>query len=121
MECECATERRRQDRVPVDLPVTLRSLGVVPVTAKIIDLTTTGGGILHRMPIRVGSVVELRFNVSYESIPRELRILARVVHNYEAKVREGGATDHCCVIGFEFLDVRREDEELIDKYLSSVC
>jgi len=120
MECEDITERRRQRRVPVDLPVTMRSLGVVPVTAKIIDLTPTGGGVLHRMPIQPGSMVELRFTVPDQSISRELRLKARVVHNCEAEVTGGGATDRCCVIGFELIDLNPEDEALIENYLSSI-
>lgn len=87
MAKEQAKERRECARVPVDLPVTLRSPGAAPVPAKIINLTVKGGGILYPVPIPMGSVIELRFHVSYRSMSRELRLQAKAIHSHEAEVR----------------------------------
>ncbi|MEW5943641.1 MAG: PilZ domain-containing protein [Pseudomonadota bacterium] len=114
------TERRRRQRLPVDLPVRLHLPGGAVAAAKMINLSASGAGILHPEPVASGTAVELQFSVRLEHASREIKTKGIVRHNAVATVTHGRSEERYYVIGIEFLSPRQEDAMVIEAYLGAV-
>ena len=94
-------ERRREDRIPFILEVKCKDFGPSPL--RISDLNRTGAFIDTLVPIRIGSVIELGFQL------HELEI------NVMAEVR------HCVPyigIGVQFLNLSADEQYFISFVLA---
>ncbi len=103
-------ERRKHERIQVDRSVHIATASGMEVTARMIDISAGGAGILHSAPGDVDAVLQLSFTLHF--VPGEtypMQMAARVRHN---RLRSDGY-----VIGVEFMDATPEQVARIRRFV----
>lgn len=105
-------ERRGGLRLKVGLPIEYQSVGLWQESATF-NLSSWGVFIRTPAPLNVGENVILRFQLPEQGQP--MRVMGRIVWANADPGKWGGAG-----MGIQFLDLRTEDRETIERHLASL-
>ncbi|MCB0326312.1 MAG: PilZ domain-containing protein [Bdellovibrionales bacterium] len=106
--------RKRGDRTPVKIDVNLKSMGPYYLS-KLSNLSKGGAFIQHPKPEAVGSHLEISFTLPEQS--QTITLKARVAWTY---IQPGKAEPNGTGMGVQFLDVKADEEEQIQTYISAL-
>ena len=102
-------EKRRHTRVSVNRPIAITLTDGSTITARIINLSVGGVGIIYAAPAESGSVLEVSFNLPYNGKVYPLKLKATVVHSH--------LTNDEYYTGFEFVNIDEESRQLLEGYV----
>lgn len=105
------SEKRREDRVPVELKVGYRTIGSF-ITDYIINISKGGIFINTSKPLPVGTKIRILFSIPDMPLPFDLIGIVRWINPV-------GHTSHALPgMGIEFLDMEANVKKRIEKFIS---
>jgi len=105
------TEKRKEDRIPVELKVGYRTIGSF-ITDYIINISKGGIFINTSKPLPVGTKIRILFSIPDIPLPFDLMGIVRWINPV-------GHTSHSLPgMGIEFLDMEENVKRRIEKFIS---
>lgn len=111
-------ERRHEPRVAVDLNCTVRLQDGGEITAKLIDLSCSGAGILTTSPLPLHSHVQICFSLAGYRNAHRLTIPSTVIHNFNAVVIQGNERQTGHIVGVDFAPLEDPLDTILCDYVT---
>lgn len=110
-------ERRKCPKKTVDLPVKVRFSHGHEQGARMADLSMAGMMFLCEDEPEINSEVELFFTLPSFHISPNLKIVANVIHVFEAHATPSSSSDYRYMVGVNFKNLQNKDQMTLDEFM----